>query len=259
MRFNDRAADPKSHPGAVSLGGKEGIENLVRLLRGQPHTGIANRHHYLFAIGTPRVDGKLARPIHIFHRVDAIHHEVHHDLLQLHTVCHYPRKRLRQLRPYCYGLPRYLVAQEDDHLPNEFVYVNQLPLRNALLEYQADSGDDFRRTGCVFDDSRRSLTRFFQIGLIAREPAQAGISVGDGSSNRLIDLVRQGCSQLSHGGHSVDVCEIQLRFFGPLAGADVHRTAHEWHKSPDASKTGWPTVWMYLTVPPGRRIRNSMS
>src|ERR1700682_48925 len=100
MRFNDGAADPKSHAGAVSLSGKEGIEDLVRLLRGQPNAGVADRHHYLLALRTPRVDGKLARPIHIFHRIDAVHDEVHHDLLQLHTISHYLGKRLRQLRPY---------------------------------------------------------------------------------------------------------------------------------------------------------------
>jgi len=36
MRFDDGAADAKSHAGAVGLGSKEGIEDLVRLLRGSP-------------------------------------------------------------------------------------------------------------------------------------------------------------------------------------------------------------------------------
>jgi hypothetical protein len=31
MRFNDGAADAKSHSGAVALGSKEGIEDLVCL------------------------------------------------------------------------------------------------------------------------------------------------------------------------------------------------------------------------------------
>src|SRR6202521_1927954 len=100
IRFNDGAADPKSHTGAVSLGGKEGIEDLVRLLRGQPYAGIADRHQDLLAVRTPRVDGKLARPIHLFYCVDAFQDEVHHDLLQLHSVSHYLGKRLLQLCPY---------------------------------------------------------------------------------------------------------------------------------------------------------------
>ena len=40
MRFHDGAADTKSHAGAVDLGGKEGIKDLVRLLHRQPHAGM---------------------------------------------------------------------------------------------------------------------------------------------------------------------------------------------------------------------------
>ena len=42
MRFDNGTADPKSHAEAVRFGGKESIEYLVRRLRGQPHTGIAD-------------------------------------------------------------------------------------------------------------------------------------------------------------------------------------------------------------------------
>jgi len=42
MRFDDGAADGRSHAGAVGFGSKEGIEDLVRLLRGQSHAGIAD-------------------------------------------------------------------------------------------------------------------------------------------------------------------------------------------------------------------------
>ena len=35
VRFNNGAADPQSHARAVSLGGKERIKDLVRLLRWQ--------------------------------------------------------------------------------------------------------------------------------------------------------------------------------------------------------------------------------
>lgn len=43
MGLNNGAADPKSYAGAVNLGGKEGIKDLVRLLRCKPHAGIADR------------------------------------------------------------------------------------------------------------------------------------------------------------------------------------------------------------------------
>ena len=161
MRFNDGAADGQSHADPMRLGGKEGVEDLVRLLRRQPHAGIADTHHKLLVSRSVRLDGEFARPLHILHRINAVHHEVHHDLLQLHAIPRDLRKICRQLHPYRYEVSRDLAAQEDDQPLNNFVYINQLPLRSALLEEQADPANDFRRTGCVFDDSRCGSTRLF--------------------------------------------------------------------------------------------------
>src|SRR3979490_309517 len=86
MRFDDGAADGQPHTGPMNLRGEERIEDLVRLLRGQPYAGIADRYHKLLVFRSPRLDGKLARPIHILHRINAITDEVHHDLLQLHAI-----------------------------------------------------------------------------------------------------------------------------------------------------------------------------
>jgi hypothetical protein len=44
MRFDDGAADAKADAIVVRFGRKKRIENLVRLLRGKPNTGIADRH-----------------------------------------------------------------------------------------------------------------------------------------------------------------------------------------------------------------------
>ena len=62
-------------------------------------------------------------------------------------------------------------------------------MRSGLLKVQADPADDLGSTGCVFDDSRRSLTCLLKIGVIVLDPAQAGIGVGNRGGNRLIDLV----------------------------------------------------------------------
>ena len=44
MRFDDGAADAKPHACAVRFGGKERLEDLPRVLRGQPHARIADGH-----------------------------------------------------------------------------------------------------------------------------------------------------------------------------------------------------------------------
>jgi hypothetical protein len=57
MRLYDGAADPKSHAGPVWLGSKEGIEDLVPLLRGEPHAAISDGHHNILVFRSLRLDG----------------------------------------------------------------------------------------------------------------------------------------------------------------------------------------------------------
>src|SRR6202051_4320810 len=96
MRFNDRATDGQTHTGALILGCKECLENLFRLLRGQSHTGVADRYQHLTVAGS-RLDGKLTFASHFFHGIDAVEHEVHENLLQLDTVRHDRGKILSKL------------------------------------------------------------------------------------------------------------------------------------------------------------------
>jgi hypothetical protein len=108
----------------VSLGREEGIKNLLYLFWRQTHARIADRDQNLTIVGALRLDSDLARPIHVFHRVDAVHHEVHQHLLQLHAISHDPGKIFRKLRPDGYGMCRCLAPQENDHLLNDFVYIH---------------------------------------------------------------------------------------------------------------------------------------
>jgi hypothetical protein len=66
MRFNYSAADAKSHANAVGLGGNKRIEDLVLLLRWQPHPRVADGHLKLLVIRPLRLDGKLTRSIPLF-------------------------------------------------------------------------------------------------------------------------------------------------------------------------------------------------
>src|ERR1700720_2448714 len=87
MRLNDRPTDRQGHTSPVILGSKECFENLVRLTWGQSHTGIVDRDQHLTVVGF-RLDGKLTSATHFLHGIDAIEHEIHENLLKLHTVCH---------------------------------------------------------------------------------------------------------------------------------------------------------------------------
>src|SRR6266853_1282977 len=121
MRFNDRSADGESHAGPVKLGGKERIKDMLRLLRGQPHSRITDGHNKVPVFSWLGLDGKVACSIRFSHRLNTVQDEVHHDLLQLHAIAHDMGKVRRQLRPNGYRVSHCFVLQEDEHLAYDFV------------------------------------------------------------------------------------------------------------------------------------------
>ena len=80
MRLNDRPTNGQPHTSPVILGRKECLEDLVPLLRGQSHAGIADRDQQLTVVGF-RLDGKLTSATRFLHGIDAVEHEVHENLL----------------------------------------------------------------------------------------------------------------------------------------------------------------------------------
>src|ERR1700734_143457 len=121
--FNNRAADPQYHAHArtMSLGGKECIKDLVRLLRWKPNASIADRDQHLTILAVLRLDGELSPPIHFLHGINAIHHEVHQNLLQLHAISHDLRKARSEFRPNEYCELSCLAVQHEPHLSNNLV------------------------------------------------------------------------------------------------------------------------------------------
>src|SRR5580700_1069630 len=113
MGFHDRSADAESHADALRFGSKERIKDVVRLLGWKPDAGIADRYQHLAIFSTVRLDGELARAIHILHRVDAVHHEIHQYLLQLHSISPDMGKIRCQLCPDPYGVQRCFTTQEN--------------------------------------------------------------------------------------------------------------------------------------------------
>src|ERR1700733_16077393 len=92
MRLNDGLADAKSHAGAVRLGSKKRVEDLVRMLWGKSYAGVADGDMKLLIPPLLRLDDHLTRSVYFLHRVDAVHDQIHHHLLQLHAISHDPGK-----------------------------------------------------------------------------------------------------------------------------------------------------------------------
>ena len=92
MAFDDRTADPQPYAGAVGFGGDERIENPIRLVRRQTQAGITDRDQHVTVLTAMRLERELAGSIRILHRVDAVDHEVHHYLPQLHAISDHLRE-----------------------------------------------------------------------------------------------------------------------------------------------------------------------
>src|SRR5260221_13442888 len=80
------------------------------------------------------LDGQLTSATRSLHGIDAVEHQVHENLLQLHTVRHDLWKTLSK-----FGVDRdrvaiRLAAQQHNHFSNKFIYIDKLPLRRILLE-----------------------------------------------------------------------------------------------------------------------------
>src|ERR1700758_5684232 len=85
MRLHNGTADGQPHAAAMRLGSKERREDLIYLLRGQPHARVTDRELELTVLQL-RLHRKLAS--RVLHGFDTVKHEVHEHLLQLHTVYH---------------------------------------------------------------------------------------------------------------------------------------------------------------------------
>jgi hypothetical protein len=163
MRFDDGTADAKSHADALGLCCEERIEYLVLLLRRQPHACVADRNHQLLIFRPLRLDNNLAPLIDILHCIDAVHDEVHYDLLHLHWICHDFGKIGVEFGADRNGIPICFASQKRDHLSNEFIDVGQPPLRFALLQYGADDVDPAAMEWAFFE---APLGDFFHLDLI---------------------------------------------------------------------------------------------
>src|ERR1700691_1232984 len=85
MRLHNRTADGQPHSAALRLGGKERRKDLIHLRRWQSHAGVTDRELKVTVLQL-RLYRKLSAGV--LHGFDAVKHEIHEYLLQLHTVYH---------------------------------------------------------------------------------------------------------------------------------------------------------------------------
>ena len=96
MRLNDPPADAQSHAKPMHFGCEERVEDTLGFVDRESDTRIAHRNHWPTIIASLRRHGQVTA--RVFHRLDAVQHEVNQYLLQLHTVSYRSGKRRIELR-----------------------------------------------------------------------------------------------------------------------------------------------------------------
>src|SRR5215510_4124886 len=119
MRLDDPAADGQPHAGSTRLGGEKRVENALRASFGKPNPGIAHGNKQLTILSPHRGDVQFADLL--LHGLDAIEHEIHQNLLQLHAVRTRCRKRRVELTADGNGMAISNIAQQNDHLADDLV------------------------------------------------------------------------------------------------------------------------------------------
>ena len=120
-------------------------------------------------------------------------------------------------------------ADENDHLPDHVVDIEWDHLGRRLAREGPDALDDIAGAVAVSHNASRGLPRFLEIRPVRFEPEQASVRIGDDCGQRLIDLVRDGCGELTHcvqarGSFEISQCAPQGLFSDPALG-HVHDRA----------------------------------
>src|ERR1700722_1169423 len=223
VSFDDRTADRESHSHATRFGGEEGVEQPFRNLGGYPDAAIRHTDEHLLRLILSGSDHQFARPIcDRLHRLNAIHHQVDHDLLQLDPItCDHVQGRCQ------FHLQRHLVADQftlhqRDDLPYDFIDVERHPFNLGLVRECPDAPDHLARPIAVVYYPLYRATHRVQIRSSAIEPAETGFGVGYDTGERLIHFVGDGGCQLAQCRHPRYACELHLRIHEALfAGAQL--------------------------------------
>jgi hypothetical protein len=153
MSFDDRTADRESHAHAAGFGGEERVEQLVRVLDGDPDTAILHCYQHLVRFVLMRSDHQFARPIRDrLHRFDAVHDQVDDHLLQLDRIAEDHGQSVRELHPQRHSVTDQLTPHQRDDLCNEVIDVERPLFGVGLFRKRTDALDHLARPFAIVDD-----------------------------------------------------------------------------------------------------------
>src|SRR5262249_28638574 len=169
MGLDNGAADGQSHAGAIRLRREERIEDLVQV-RWEPYARIDDRNLQVITAVARRPERDFALAVHLLHRLDAVHHQVQENLLQLYAISHDGWEICRKLGTDRHAVSYGLAAHQHEDFSDDLVDVHQLVFGPAFLEQPAHAVDDFSGPGRVPDRPRRGRARLFQVRFLTSQP-----------------------------------------------------------------------------------------
>jgi light-regulated signal transduction histidine kinase (bacteriophytochrome) len=110
------------------------------------------------------------------HCLNTVEHEIHQHLLQLHSICHYVREPFEEIGTEGNRVLFRFVLQHNDHFFNDFIYVNNIPLRSTFLEERTDTIGELSIKSQLGDD-----------GQLLISVADTGVGLPAGKVDRLFD------------------------------------------------------------------------
>src|SRR6266404_1886931 len=150
--------------------------------------------------------------LHGAHSVFGIYYQIQDYLLQLNPVSYHWREIACQVGKQLDPAPEHVAAYECDHLLNGLINIERRLFRRSLAQEIANPLNHFTRTHAIADHSPNNFARLIKIRHLARKQAHARMTVGDNSTEWLIDFMSYRSDQFAHSSHPTDMREIRLRF-----------------------------------------------
>ena len=88
--------------------------------------------------------------------------------------------------------PLRLSVSQRDAICNYLTKIDLGLNRRSILQKSANSRDNLARPIPVTDDSLKGFSSFVQVLLVAVQPAESGIGIGDDGCQRLVHFMRDG-------------------------------------------------------------------
>jgi hypothetical protein len=207
MAVDDGLADRKADADAGRLGGEEGLEQPRLDLRGKARTVVdhLDQHAVLPVLRRPQRDLAAAARRQ---RVDAVAHQVHHHLLDLHPVDLDRRQAVGELEARPDTAPVDADQGELGCLPHQGIDRGRRLFGLALGDEAAQMLDDLPGAARLVGGLRHQLAGLAGRRRLPLQEPPARLQIVDDRGQRLVQLMGQRRGHLAHLGEARDMQEL---------------------------------------------------